>query len=61
MSFTPIDADALHVYTCSAHPTVAKAVIQSDTLHDCFRELCDHPGANTLVITMSPQVRVAVD
>lgn len=41
-----------------AYPTVAKAVMMSEVLHDSLRELCDQQGANTLFFSMSPEVRV---
>jgi hypothetical protein len=30
--------------------------MHSDVLHECLKELCDQPGANTLVLTCSPLV-----
>lgn len=40
------------------HPVVCKTVMVSDVLHDAVRELCEQPGATSVVFTMSPQVCV---
>jgi len=36
-----------------SHPLIGKLVIQSNVLHDAFKELVDQPGAHTIYIILS--------
>ena len=38
------------------HPVACKTVLLSEVLHDALRELCEQPGATSVVLTLSPQV-----
>jgi len=37
------------------HPVACKTVMLSEVLHDAVRELCEQPGATSVVFTMSPE------
>ena len=39
------------------NPVACKTVMVSEILHDAVRELCEQPGATSVVFTMSPRVR----